>query len=133
MSMSGLHLSDSAVVFKPDQGCDVLPLTPDLYAVLDQQYQQFKQHVLVAMHSFSENWPSWEMHPKGDELVCLINGEIEFVLQTAMGTESITLSSPGAYVVVPRGTWHTARVKSGAQCLFFTPGEGTRHGEEPEG
>jgi hypothetical protein len=31
---------------------------------------------LVTIHSFSESWSSWEMHPKGDELVVCLAGRI---------------------------------------------------------
>src|SRR5262249_8539472 len=31
---------------------------------------------LVSMHTFSKPWDSWEMHPKGDELVVCVEGRI---------------------------------------------------------
>ena len=31
---------------------------------------------LVSMHTFSESWDSWEMHPSGDEVVLCPAGEI---------------------------------------------------------
>ena len=33
--------------------------------------------------------------------------------------------APGDYVIVPRGTRHTARIRKPARMLFITPGEGT--------
>jgi quercetin dioxygenase-like cupin family protein len=42
-----------------------------------------------------------------------------------------TLSRPGAFVVVPRGAWHTARIAEATTMLFVTPGEGTENREQP--
>jgi hypothetical protein len=30
-------------------------------------------------------------------------------------------------VIVPKGTWHTARIEHKAKMIFITPGEGTRN------
>lgn len=60
-------------------------------------------------------------------IVCLLSGEVRMVFDRE-GREEIThLSTPGAYVIVPMGTWHTARVVSAAKMLFVTPGEGTQN------
>jgi len=40
--------------------------------------------------------------------------------------ETITLEGSGA-VVVPRGVWHTARVRVPSRMLHVTRGEGTAH------
>ena len=37
----------------------------------------------VAMHTFSESWTSWEMHPNGDEVVLCTAGEITLVQELA--------------------------------------------------
>ena len=37
------------------------------------------------------------------------------------------LPEPGAYVLVPRGTWHTAKTSTRCRMLFVTAGEGTEH------
>ena len=41
--------------------------------------------------------------------------------------ETVYLQEPGTYVIVPKGTWHTARVAKAAKMLFITPGEGTQN------
>lgn len=77
---------------------------------------------LVSTYDFTEDWKSWEQHPAGEEVVILISGEIEFVLEPEQKT---TLSKPGQFLLVPRGAWHTANVERHAKVLFITPGEGT--------
>lgn len=121
------HFSESAVVFTPGQRCDVWPVSAEIYSRIDQHYAGFGQHVLVSMHTFTQDWATWERHPHGDELVCVVEGDAEFVLKTEEGEQSLHLHSPGSFVVVPANIWHTARIKRSATCLFFTPGEGTEN------
>ena len=81
----------------------------------------------VACHSFEQDWPSWEIHPAGEELVCLMSGAATLVLEQQNGERTIELTQPGAYVVVPRDIWHAAGTKSPCTMLFITPGEGTEN------
>lgn len=131
--MPGNHLSKSAIVVTPKQTCEVVPLGADLYERLDRDYANFTGHSLIAMHHFTADWPTWECHPHGDEIVCLIDGTAEFLLQTDAGVVSTVLDSPGSYVRVPANTWHTACIGSSATCLFFTPGEDTQNLPQPPG
>ena len=41
--------------------------------------------------------------------------------------EHVQLNTPGEFVMVPRGVWHTARIATRASMLFITPGEGTEN------
>ena len=89
----------------------------------------FRNEYLVAINAFSVDWPMWEKHPNGDEVVCLLSGAVEFVLETSHGNKKIELTESGSYVIVPKGTWHTARTKVPTRMLFITAGEGTEHRE----
>ncbi len=82
---------------------------------------------LVSTYEFHEDWESWERHPAGEEVVMLIAGAIEFVLETDKGERKIKLDQTGQFLLVPRGAWHTANVAQAAKALFITPGEGTEH------
>jgi len=62
-----------------------------------------------------------EMHPDGDELLILVEGEVDVVLDDEDG-ERVTALSPGDAFVVPRRTWHRVIVKSPCRLLHFTPG-----------
>ena len=82
---------------------------------------------LVSMHSFSESWGSWEMHPRGHEVVVCTAGEITLVQEYPDGrVERLTLA-PGDYAINVPGVWHTADVAGQATALFITAGEGTQH------
>jgi hypothetical protein len=39
----------------------------------------------------------------------------------------VNLSRPDEYLLVPKGTWHTARTAVPTNMLFVTPGEGTEN------
>jgi len=124
-------LSDVFAVLKPDLSVDPIDVTPDVYQQLDERYGGFRGHVLISEHGFREDWPTWERHPAGDELVLLLSGNATMLLRRSGGDESVTLDQPGSYVVVPANTWHTARVAEPTRMLFITPGEGTENREEP--
>lgn len=80
---------------------------------------------LVSMHTFSRPWDTWEMHPKGSELVVCTAGTITLHQEDPDGsTRSVTLQ-PGEYVINEPGVWHTADVDAPATVLFITAGIGT--------
>ena len=82
---------------------------------------------LVSMHSFAESWDSWEMHPKGHEVVLCTSGTITLTQEYPEGrVEQVTLNS-GEYAINDPGVWHTADVESEATALFITAGDGTQH------
>ncbi|WP_421989505.1 cupin [Qipengyuania sp.] len=82
---------------------------------------------LVSQHTFTEGWPSWEMHPLGDEVVICIAGEMVLTQEFPGGRrESVTLT-PGEYAINPPGVWHIADVEDEASAIFITAGEGTQH------
>jgi len=81
---------------------------------------------LVSMFTFEASWDSWEMHPKGSEVVLCTAGAITLV-QEIDGEEVRTTLSPGDYAINPPGTWHTADVDAPATAVFITAGIGTEH------
>jgi quercetin dioxygenase-like cupin family protein len=79
---------------------------------------------LVSMHTFDAPWDSWEMHPRGAELVLCTAGEITLI-QEVDGAPVRTTLRAGEYAINPPGTWHTADVSAAATAVFITAGEGT--------
>lgn len=86
----------------------------------------FHNEYLVTMYAYDKDWPMWEMHPNGDEVVCVLSGAVTFILEIEGEHRRIDLTESGSYAIVPRGTWHTASTK-GVRMLFITAGEGTQH------
>jgi mannose-6-phosphate isomerase-like protein (cupin superfamily) len=81
---------------------------------------------LVGTFHNAEDWGVWEMHPAGDEVVCLLSGAIDVVLDEEGGERVVELR-PGSTCIVPRGVWHTATVHEPGDTLHITRGEGTQH------
>ncbi len=122
-----LDLQSTFVVLQPDQSTALLQVSPSVYEKLDRDYQGFKGRTLVSSYSFDADWTSWEMHPAGDEVVCLLSGAAQMVLKRGRGEEVTRLSRTGSFVVVPKGIWHTVRTRVPTRILLVTPGEGTQN------
>jgi hypothetical protein len=60
-------------------------------------------------------------------VVLLLSGAADMHLERDGETQVVHLARPGAFLLIPRGTWHTASVREAAVMLFITPGEGTQH------
>lgn len=82
---------------------------------------------LVAMHSFSESWDSWEMHPAGAELVVCTAGAMTLHQEWPDGHTAVVTIQAGEYAINPPGVWHTADLEQPATALFVTAGLGTQH------
>ncbi|AXA91291.1 cupin [Massilia sp. YMA4] len=80
----------------------------------------------ITEFTFSDDWSNWERHPAGDEFVYLLAGAADLWLELNGALRIVALQGSGA-VLVPRGTWHTARIKAPSRMLFVTRGEGTEH------
>ncbi len=126
-----LHIASDFVVMTDRLEAQTVPVDDELFAKLDEIYGSFAGHTLISCHRFESDWPTWEVHPAGDEIVLLMSGAAEMVFAESRGDRSITLTEPGQFVVVPRGMWHTAKIARPTQMLFVTPGEATENRETP--
>ena len=80
---------------------------------------------LLTMHTFSEPWDTWEVHPNGHEVVLCTAGELTLHQEYPDGREVTVTIGPGEYVINEPGVWHTADVSAPATAVFVTAGEGT--------
>lgn len=81
---------------------------------------------LVSMYTFDRPWESWEVHPKGAELVVCVAGTLTLHQEIDGKVQTVTLRS-GDAAINPPGVWHTADVDGSATALFITAGLGTEH------
>ncbi len=82
---------------------------------------------LVSQYTFAEDWDSWEMHPKGAEVVICTSGSMRLTQELQDGTIRNVVLGAGDYAINPPGVWHTADVDDTATAIFITAGEGTEH------
>ena len=86
---------------------------------------------LVSQHTFTQGWDSWEMHPKGSEVVICTQGAMVLTQEFPDGsTDQISLKA-GEYAINPPGVWHIADIPEdapghSATAIFITAGDGTQ-------
>jgi mannose-6-phosphate isomerase-like protein (cupin superfamily) len=114
-----VHLSDG-----PD--AKRVEVTPDFWQTISAN-PALRGGRLVTASRFTADWPHWEMHPAGEELVVLSSGALDLVLEGADGAHTALALRGRRAVLIPRGTWHWARVHEPSEMWFVTYGEGTRH------
>ena len=81
---------------------------------------------LVTISTSSEDWPVWEVHPAGDEVVVVLRGKAEFI-QDFSSAQRRTIVCANEAVVNPAGVPHTANVLEAFTALYITPCPGTQH------
>lgn len=126
-----VRLASNFVVLDSTFNASIVELTPDIYERIDEQYSGFKGHLLISSYAFDQDWPTWEVHPAGDEFVILVSGDADLVLALDGDEDTIRMTEPGTFAIVPRNTWHTARIRKTSIMMFVTPGEGTLNATEP--
>jgi mannose-6-phosphate isomerase-like protein (cupin superfamily) len=129
--MLNFDLRSNFIVIDSELCCTPVAVGPMLYQDLDRDFSNFKQCCLFAEYTFDQDWPTWEMHPAGDEILYLIVGSVDLVLLENNCEHIVHLNEPGKSTIVPRGIWHTTRVIEKAKILFMTPGEGTVNAVDP--
>lgn len=112
-----VHLADGPAAVE-------VPVGPDFWQQIDQRTDLQSGRLVTRFHQ-SADWPHWEMHPAGEEVLHLISGELELVLEEPRGERSVTLRA-GDTFIVPRGTWHRGIVHAAGELLGITYGAGTQ-------
>lgn len=127
-SLQACNLESTFVRLRADGSTQTLPVDATFWSQLASgALGDFHREYLVSCVTYDRDWSSWERHPHGDELVCLLGGQATVLLERAGTLEEICVRSAGDFLVVPRNTWHTAHTNVPTTMLFVTPGEGTEH------
>lgn len=94
------------------------------WSLAGEDLDKFGENWLITEFHFEEDWKSWEMHPHGEEIVYLLSGEMDLILEKSGNLQTLKLRGKGS-VIIPRGTWHTAKVFAPSNMLIITHGKGT--------
>lgn len=107
-----LHLNDTGtiVAFHNDS---------DFWASIPSR-DELRSGRLVSVFAYKDTWNRWERHPRGDELVMVISGSVDFVLDDDTRQWTISMGG-GSGCLVPRNVWHRAVVHEPSTLLFITP------------
>ena len=101
---------------------DAVPLEvgDDFWEIVEERYGAGR---LISVFETSTGF-DWEMHPAGDELIVLLSGSIDIILEEGARERTIALRGRTA-CVVPRGVWHRSIAHEKSQVLHITAGRGT--------
>jgi len=113
------------IYLSPDGEAATVPGGDAFWSLPPKAMESFGRGWLISEYTFSTDWNTWEMHPHADEYVYLLSGAVAIYLEEVQGIRVIEVSDRGA-VVIPRGIWHTAKVRSPCRMLHVTMGEGTQ-------
>lgn len=81
---------------------------------------------LITEFESTEDWQSWEMHPHAEEIVYLLSGAADLILEKDGNQKKFELRGKGL-VIVPPETWHTAKIFEPSLFLVITLGKETQH------
>ncbi len=114
-----LLLANNGKIEKPEGG-------ERFWSKSGEELDKIGENWLITEYEFTEDWKSREMHPNGEEIVYLLSGAMDLILETGENRRKIELREKGL-VVIPRETWHTAKVLEPSKMLFITLGKETKH------
>ena len=120
----GFDLETSYLVLADGPAAKRIDVGLDFWQTIDQRDDLAGR--LVGVFRYDADWKSWEVHPDGDEIVLLLEGSVDLVLDEPGGERIVALRDRAA-AIVPRGVWHTANVRVPGAALHITRGEGTQH------
>jgi len=72
----------------------------EFWAAIDRRPELRGGRLVGAFHN-ARDWDVWEMHPAGDEVVCLLTGAVDVVLDEPDGERVVELRA-GETCIVPR-------------------------------
>jgi hypothetical protein len=82
---------------------------------------------IVSQQQLTQDWTNWEMHPSGDEIVVLLDGDVEVQIEGVAGDRaSVVLDRQGSFVRISRGAWHIMNVRKPSRVILVTPVAETR-------
>jgi mannose-6-phosphate isomerase-like protein (cupin superfamily) len=118
-------LESTFINLRPDDSAKALKISPRFWATIGKR-TDLGDGRLMGMTAQKADWPHWERHPGGDEILVMVSGEMDLVLETRSGNRRVRLKA-GQTFVVPRGVWHRGLARKPGKLMFITPGAGTEH------
>ena len=102
-----------------------VPVDADFWPALMSGDKRYPGRLVTASEATAD-WTHWEMHPAGEELLLLLSGAVEVVMEVGQGERRVALGAGQAFLM-PRGVWHRVEVREPGRFVFVTYGEGTQH------
>lgn len=104
-------------------GVAAMPGGPEFWSKLDSR-PHLQQGRLVSSYRVDHDWEHWRRNLAGGDLVYLLEGSVDLVLDLPTGQQTVELRGRQG-IVVPPGVWHRAVVHEPGELLTITPGAGS--------
>src|ERR1700710_2057125 len=89
---AAIHLDDELAIV-------TLALTPDYWTHTSNTAPELAAGRIISVFEYTHTWSYWERHPVGDELVYLMAGEIDLLLDDRLHSRSLPLRAGEAAIV----------------------------------
>jgi mannose-6-phosphate isomerase-like protein (cupin superfamily) len=119
-------LNHTYVHLQPDGQAQRVEVDERFWATIGERTELHRGY-RVTRATMNDDWPHWEMHPEGEELVVLLKGAMDLVLDDGARQWTVELRPGSETWINPRGVWHRGVVHQPSEVLFATAGRGTRH------
>jgi mannose-6-phosphate isomerase-like protein (cupin superfamily) len=123
--MSSFDPESTYVCLSPSGDASTIEVTPEFWTTIDKR-SELAEGRLVAVFGCDKDWPHWEMHPHGEEVLVLLSGKMTMIFEERGKDRKVDLHQ-GLACIVPRGIWHRALVAVPSKLLAITYGRGTEH------
>lgn len=124
--VTAFDLRKTFVNLNREGDADRIDVTEDFWAELREGTRRLDGY-LITVSEIHNDIPHWEMHPNGDEVLYLLSGKLDILIEQSGREQRVPLRSDRPGTVVPAGAWHRAVVVEPGQMMFVTWGEGTEH------
>lgn len=85
-----MNLHTTYLRIRDDASVEPLPVDDTFWPrLIAGELGTFHREQLVTVLEHGEDWPNWEMHPSGDEIVVLLDGHMTFVLELDGGVDEV--------------------------------------------
>lgn len=114
---STFDLSTTFIHLRDGGGAEPLEVTPSFWRESSEGYDR-----LVGTFDFDSpedlHSSMQEMHPEADEVLFVVSGAIDVVLQETDSERTVALEA-GQAAIVPRGVWHRLVMRRPGSLLFI--------------
>lgn len=110
-----IHLTESG-------DAEQVPVDAEFWATIASR-TDLDDGYLATSYDTDADFPHWEMHPAGDEIIFAASGAYTLIIEN----QPDTLLPAGHAGIVPRGAWHRLTVQRPGRTIFITPGKDTQH------
>jgi mannose-6-phosphate isomerase-like protein (cupin superfamily) len=85
-------LESTFINLRPDDSAKALKISPRFWATIGKR-TDLGDGRLMGMTAQKADWPKWERHPGGDEILVMVSGEMDLVLETRAGNRRVRLKA----------------------------------------